>query len=171
MRQKILAVLIVIGLTAPLAWAQEDQDFYGPAQGDWEFTLSGTGSADHNFNDGTFGVNASIGYYVFEVLQINVRQDIDIAGSSTSGSTRIGVDYVFDFDRFRPFVGANIGGVYGNDNSGVDDDFIASLEGGLKYYVKPKTFVFGQLEYQWLTEESFTDDGRFVYSLGIGFNF
>jgi hypothetical protein len=83
------------------------------------------------------------------------------------------VDYHFNLDRWRPFVGANFGGFYGD---GVDDTFAAGLEVGVKYYVLPKTFILGSLEYQWLFEsaggadDSF-DDGQFIYGLGIGFNF
>jgi hypothetical protein len=52
----------------------------------------------------------------------------------------------------------------------------AGLEGGAKYYVKPKTFIFAMVEYQWLFNSGNDvannfDDGRFLYSLGIGFHF
>ena len=74
-------------------------------------------------------------------------------------------------DRWQPFVGANIGYVYGD---GVNDTGEAAPEAGVKYFVNSTTFIYGQIEYQFFFDSSDDvddafDDGQFVYSLGIGF--
>ena len=154
----------------------QDVDLYGPAAGDWELTLGGSGSNDNDFDAGGFGVNTSIGYFMTEAWEISVRQSLnysDFGDSSWNGATRAALDYHFDLDRVRPFIGVNAGGIYGD---GVTDSFAAGLEGGIKFYVREKTFIFAQGEYQWLFKDvdnadNNFDDGAFLYSLGIGFNF
>ena len=150
---------------------------YGPSEGDWELTLGGSGSNDNSFDSGAGGLNGSIGYFFSDALELSLRQDLslsDLGGSSSwSAGTRMALDYHFDLGRTRPFVGVNAGGFYGDD---VPDTFAAGLEAGIKYYVKPQTFVFLMGEYAWLFDDASDanntfDDGRFVYSLGIGFNF
>lgn len=144
-----------------------------PQAGDWELTLSGNGMSDRDLDNNAFGAAAQIGYYATDDLEVYVRQSlnwVDPEGSSSvfDGSTRVGVDYHFTIgDQWRPFVGANVGYAYGDST---DDSWIASFEGGVKYYVNASTFIFGIVEYQFLLEESFSDGG-WAYGLGIGFNF
>lgn len=159
-----------------MAQTSWDSGSFGPSPGDWEFTLGGSGSSDKNFDAGGFGANGSIGYFLTEESEVSLRSSGNFSDFGTSvfnGSTRVAYDYHFDLDRFRPFVGLNAGMVYGDN---VDETGIAGLEGGLKYYVQPKTFIFAMAEYQWLFDNSSQavdgiDDGQFLYSLGIGFNF
>lgn len=144
-----------------------------PQAGDWELALNGSGSSTNDFDSNAVGAAGQVGYYFQDQMEVYVRQSMswaDVQGSDSvwNGSTRVGLDYHFDLgDQWRPFIGANVGYAYGDL---VDDSFIASLEGGVKYYVNASTFIFGQVEYQFLVEESF-GDGSFVYGLGIGFNF
>lgn len=150
---------------------------YGPIAGDWEFLLGGSGTSDRDFDNNLVSVDASIGNYLQDWLLVGARQNVGIADSesdsSWNGSTVLFADYVFNFDRFRPFVGVTFGGLYGDD---VDDTFIAGPQAGVKYYAKDDTFVFGRVNYDFLFEsaddaDSAFDDGRFVYTIGIGFNF
>ena len=162
------------------AWADDhdvDADLYGPKAGDWEVTLGGSGSNDKDFKTGGFGANFSIGYFLNEHVELAIRQGFNYSDlnddSAWNGSTRGAIDYHFDLNRWRPFIGANFGGFYGEQ---VTDSWAAGLEAGFKFYVKPETFLFAMGEYQWLFRDSDGiddqfDDGRFVYSLGIGFNF
>jgi hypothetical protein len=155
---------------------QVENDMYGPQQGQWEVTFSGNGSSDEDFDTNVFGLSGSIGYYLTDDLLVALRQSLNISDNgddSTRGSTRVALDYHFDLDRFRPFVGANFGGVYGD---GINDTFAAGLEGGLKWYVKPEVFLFGMIEYQWLFDDADDvnntfDDGQWIYTFGVGFNF
>lgn len=181
MFRTFFAVALIGGLLAVPAMAQDDYEMdsnlYGPEAGDWELTLGGDGSFDQDISGTNFGFNGSVGYFFDEAWEVAVRQGLNYTDVSTdsnlNGSTRVALDYHFDMDRWRPFVGVNFGGAYGD---GVVDTFAAGLEGGVKYYVKPKTFLYGLLEYQWLFDNDDTideafDDGQFIYNLGIGFNF
>ena len=75
--------------------------------------------------------------------------------------------YHLDYAMWQPFIGASLGVQYG---SGVKDAFFIGPEIGAKYYVMPKTFILGQVAYQFQVDED-VDDGSTFYTLGIGFNF
>jgi hypothetical protein len=183
MRSIAYAAALVLA-SAGAALAQSSQTpiadaAFGPQQGSHEFTLSGTGSNDNDFDRGTFGVTGSYGYFMSRNLELSARQSINWtavnnADDQINASTRGAVDYHFDIaPRWRPYVGANIGAIYGE---GVNDTGTIGPEVGLKYYLNPTTFVMFQTEYQWLFEGSDDvddnfDDGRFVYTLGMGLNF
>jgi hypothetical protein len=147
-------------------------DESGAGQGAWELRLSGAGSNDNDFNNGGFSVGADIGYYLTDAWEVGVRQNFtfatsDSAGSSWTGATRVFLDYNFNaWGKIVPFVGANVGYLYGEDT---DSSWIAAPEAGIKWYVKPETFLFFQAEYQWPVQDRF-EDGVFVYSLGFGIN-
>lgn len=147
----------------------------------WELTLVGSGSSDKDFDSTGLSANGQLGYYFTDQHQVSLRQgigfqDSDAGGSSFQGSTSIGYDFHFDFgqdQRVIPFVGASLGYLYGED---VEETGTAGLEGGVKFYVNDTTFIFGQVAYEFLFEDaddaddSFSD-GRWVYSLGVGFRF
>ena len=148
-------------------------------QGDKEFTLSGSGGNDKEFRAGSVNVNASLGYFVTDGFELSIRQSLSYSDagqhqdSILNGSTRGAADYNFDLGRWRPFLGVNLGYVYGE---GVSDTWEAAPEAGLKFFVNDTTFLYGQVEYQFFfrdaggADDAF-DDGQFVYSLGIGFRF
>jgi len=167
----LIALLVIWG--APKASAQT---LFGPEAKDWELTLGGGGSNDRNFNSGSFALNASLGYYFTKAAELSVRQGVsfsDFGDSVWNGSTRLAFDYNFDLNRFRPYLGVNFGGIYGDS---VRNTFASGLEAGLKYYVLPKTFLFGSVEYEWLFRsgrhiDNRFKDGEFIYGVGIGFNF
>lgn len=171
----------VCGLAALTAHAQEQTytgDGYGPDQGQWELILSGTGTNDKDFDNGSGGVNIELGYYLTEDFEAGVRQTLGVAavedGDDTwNASTAAFVGYHFDLGAVRPFIGASLGYLYGED---VDETFVAGPEAGLKWYVKDETFIYGRVSYDFFFEDSDDaddqfDDGRFNYVLGIGFNF
>ena len=153
---------------------------YGTEARNWELTLSASGSNDNEFDNGGFSGSASLGYFTTDQLEWSLRQDVDyrnsdLTGSTTIAATRFGFDFHFQADpnqRLIPFVGANLGGIYGD---GIEEQFIAAPEVGFKFYVTPRAFLLGLAEYQFLFEDSNQvddsfDDGRFVYTLGFGFN-
>jgi hypothetical protein len=175
MTKNIIRSLLIAASVLFLALPTQAQQ-YGPVAGDWELTLGGGGSNDRDFDNGSFNLNTGVGYYFTPAMELGLRQGLnyaDFGESVWNGSTRLAFDYHFDLDRFRPFLGVNVGGVYGES---VRNTFAAGFEGGLKYYVQERTFVFGMLEYQWLfrsagrADNNF-DDGQFLYTVGIGFNF
>jgi len=152
---------------------------WGPVKGDWEFTLGGNGTSNKDFGTNTGGFNATVGYFLSDAFELALRQSINftVGGDvqdAVGGATYGALDYHFRVgQKLRPFVGVTFGGLYGDY---VNDSLAAGLECGLKYYVKPKTFIFGTFGWNWLFDDgdSLTnnfDDGSFVYTAGVGFNF
>src|SRR5438874_6340638 len=85
-------------------------------QGDWELTLGGSGSSPSRLNGFSFGVDAGLGLFIADQLEIGIRQHAaytdqiaDASGANWSGSTRVAVDFHLDFGALQPFIGANIG--------------------------------------------------------------
>ncbi len=173
------ATLATLGLAATVATPALAQEIgaAGPAQGSWELILGGTGRNNSDFDAGSFGINAELGYYLTDEFLVNLRQNVgfsDFGESSWNGATTVAVDYQFDLDAFRPFIGFGVGFLYGDDSN---DSFIFGPEAGLKYYVKDETFLYGRVAYQFIVDDvddaddqSFSD-GTFEYVIGIGFNF
>ncbi len=143
----------------------------------WELQLLGAGSNDVNFEGGGFTATAQIGYYFTDQWQVLVRQSASYtdtgADSVWSGSTRLGGAYHFNYSddqRFVPYLGVNLGYIYGD----VNDTFIAGPELGLRFFVNDTTFITGSVSYEFLFDstddaDSSFSDGQFVYGLGIGF--
>jgi hypothetical protein len=154
-------------------------DDFGPRAEEWEFTLGGSGSSNKSLDHSLGGVNFSVGYFTSSTFEIAVRQTVNYSnpagsnGTQYDGSTFLALDQHFDMGRFRPFVGLNFGGLYGESTT---DTWAAGLEGGLKYYVQPKTFLFALLDYEWTFKNSDAagdnfDSGAFLWTMGVGFNF
>src|SRR4051812_14147845 len=96
------------------------EDFPGLDRGTWELTLTGSGASNRDVNSGSFGFQASIGYFVADQLEIQGRQTLNYAdnddnggGTSVGFSSAVAIDYHFDLDRFQPFIGAGVGYSYG----------------------------------------------------------
>ena len=163
----LLLVVAAAGLLPSLALAQ-------PEAGNWELTLAGRGSNDDNWDDGSFLIGAKVGYFYTKEVEVFVRQDVDVLyedGGTWGFFTAIGADYHFDLDAWQPFVGAQIGYFYGDDDI-VDDTGAFGPEIGVKYFVNKTTFIFGELAWVWFFESGDTgdeDDSRWTYSVGIGF--
>ena len=171
--KKIFAIAVSALLLTPVVASA------APEAGQGSFTLSGTGASDKNFDGNAFGVSTEIGKYASDQLLWGVRQSVNgSAGEevkdSWNGSTRVFADYHFGTGDLRPYVGANIGAIYGQ---GVTDTGTAGIDLGLKYYVKSDTFIALGTEYQFLFDDgddkidTAYNDGAFFYTLGIGFNF
>lgn len=149
--------------------------------GPWEFTLAGSGASDKDFDATQFSADAGLGLHLGPVV-LGGRQTITYTSSALddvddffSGSTRFFGDLEIALGPFAPFIGANVGYVYGDL---VNDQFIAGPEGGVKLYVGDDrdTFIFFRVEYQFFFEDSDDaenafEDGQFVYALGVGFRF
>ena len=147
--------------------------------GEREFTLGGSGASNKEFDESFGGVNFSFGTYINPTQQWVLRQSINYAnpssgGQSWNGATRLAFDqHLTAHGRLRPFVGVNVGGVYGDR---VRDTFAAGLEGGAKLYVHPRTFIYAIVEYGWFfrharnVDDTFSS-GQFNWGLGVGFNF
>ncbi|MAL98461.1 hypothetical protein [Hydrocarboniclastica marina] len=148
-----------------------------PSTGDKLFTLAGSGSSDKDLDNNQFNVSFDVGQYMTDQTAVGIRQSAGAADlgddSSWTGATRVFADYHFGRADMQPFLGANIGGIYGD---GVDETFFAGPEFGLKYYMKRETYLSVQAEYQVFFDnsndvENNYDNGAFVYSAGLGINF
>lgn len=174
----ILAAAAAVVALPGLAMAQDMDRAYGPEVGEWEATLSGSGTSSNDFDTNAIGVTGSIGKYVYPNVLVGLRQSFSWADPAngenvTQGSTRVFADYVFDLGQWRPYVGVSFGGIYGEN---VADSFAAGPELGVKYYADENTFVYAQTEYQFTFQDADEandafDDGSFAHAIGIGFNF
>lgn len=147
--------------------------------GEREFTIGGAGASNKEFDDSLGSVSFAYGWYTSETQEWVLRQSISYAnpnngGQAWNGSTRIAFDqHLTARGALRPFVGVNVGGVYGDR---VRETFAAGLEAGAKFYVQPRTFIYAIAEYGWFfrrarsVDNSFSD-GQFIYGVGVGFNF
>lgn len=172
--------LCLLGALPMTAAAQSSR--VGPDEGDREFSISGTGSSDKEFDSTSFGMSGDLGWYINDKMVAGIRQSVNYAsieGASIdddfwNGATRGYINHQFLSNSARPFIGASLGGVYGD---GVKDSGFAGLETGLKYYVLSKTYFLGRIEYQFLFDDSddvddaFQDDGAWAYTIGLGYNF
>ena len=169
--KKVMLMLIVASIlcVAPTAMAFK--------RGDVELTLGGSGSSDESLDGTVINIEAGLGCFVTKNLEGIWRQGIsyaDMPGSDNwNGATRLAFDYNIHMGRWYPYLGGNIGFLYGDT---VKEQFIAGPEGGVKCFVNDTTFIIGGLEYQFLfkdakeADDNF-DNGRFVYIIAIGFKF
>jgi hypothetical protein len=171
-----LAFVTLLSLAAAGGTAAA-QERFGYRAGDWQFTLSGTGSNDRDFDSGAFGASLGLSHFLTDGLEIGLRQDGFVADTgsddSWNGTTRIGLWYNFDLGRLKPFVGATIGYTYGEATR---DSGVIGPEVGLKYFVNQTTFIFGQTAYQYFidSDDDISDrfkDGSWNHAFGIGFRF
>lgn len=154
------------------------QAFAAQQAGDKAFTISGTGASDKEFDTTSFGTTAELGWYLSDPLELGARQTVNVltlkhADDSWNGSTIGFLDFNFGAGTLVPFLGVNGGAIYGDH---VQDQGTAGLEGGLKVYVKDKTFINFNVQYDWLFKNNHDidnrfNDGAFAYSVGVGFNF
>ena len=168
MLRKLMVVAALALLPALAAQAQFQA-------GDYELTLGANAAHGPDLNGVAFSGNGSLGYLLTNQLELGLRQTIGYSdvtgaggGSAWNASTRFALDYHFDMGRWQPYIGANIGYVYGD---GVQDTFEAAPEAGIKFFVNTTTFVYGMAEYQIFFNHdkgAAFDKGSFVYSLGFG---
>lgn len=170
--KKTLVLAVSALLAAPLvAFAA------GPVAGDKSFTVSGSGTSDKDFNDTAYGVSGELGYFLTDGWQAGIRQSVNGLASDDNdnewaGSTRGFISYNFLDGNYRPYLGVNMGGIYGES---VSNTGTAGLEAGLKLYVLEKTYINFGIEYSFLFEDSndfnnSVDDGLYLYNIGVGFN-
>lgn len=172
-----IGIALSVVMAGVAAYAQQDDpDFQ---KGDRTFSLGGSGSSDNDFDSNNGTVDLELGYFVADSLAVALRQGAGFANVNNgrddwTGSTRLGLDWFFgDLDRVNPYVGANIGYIYGD---GVKEQFIAGPDAGIRFFLNDTTYVSLGVEYQILFEDSDEagetyDDGRIVYGLSMGLKF
>lgn len=139
--------------------------------GDWDLQIAGSGTAvsGGSVDTGNFNFQGQLGYLVTKEIEVGLRQSIIWAdgGSAMAGSTGAFADYIFDLDRWQPYVGVGLGYQYG-DNT--EDSWIATPEAGVKYFVNATTYIDGSVGYSWDLNNGL-DQGGYVFRLGLGFTF
>lgn len=148
-------------------------------RGPLEFTLGGVGVSNDSVNAGSGQAAGSVGYYLSDTVEVLLRQNASFydAGKGESeswtGASRLAIDLHLPLGNVVPYVGANLGWVYGN---GIHDSFLGGPEAGVKFYVKDDVFVLVGAEYQFFFESSDSlddafDNGQIVYGLSFGVRF
>ena len=161
---------------APHTPAAEDRD---RAHQPWEFTLAGSGTNDEHFNAGSAGVNGSIAYYFNEIVEVGVRQNVSYADAGVGAGdiwnfgSFAAVDFNIPLGEFVPFVGGNIGYIYGDS---VKDSWAAGPEAGLKIYFKSDVFILLGAQWEFLFDSNNNlnnafNDGTIYYNIGLGARF
>ncbi len=182
--KKIMMIAVLVMLWFPLVASaqQQTRSDFRPAVGDREFSISGAGSGDRSFDSGNFSVVGELGWYWMDNVVVGIRQsinyasieDANFANDFWNGSTRGYINWQFGLERTRPFLGGSLGYIYGD---GIRNSGFAGLEGGVKHYVLPQTYLLGRVEYQWFFNRSdrvadaFRRNAIWVYTVGLGFNF
>lgn len=177
----LVPVIFSVSVLSGSAFAQTETNEWGPAptEGDWEITVSGSGVNDRDFDRGNFNLAGELGHYMSDTLLLGLRQDVSWAGGTDvsdiwTGATRGVIAWHFPMERFRPFIGANLGYKYGSRD--FNDTWTAGPEIGVKWYAEGRAFIFGRMGYDWEFDdfweiEDETRRGSFVYSVGVGYNF
>jgi hypothetical protein len=166
MLRKLYLVVPVLALLALPAISRAQFE-----AGNVDLQISGSGGASSggSFDTGNASVNFQLGYLMTKELEAGVRQGLTWAdgGSAWDGNTFAFIDYHFDMDRWQPYVGANVGYIYGDD---VNDYWAAGPEVGVKYFLNATTYVDVRATYEWNLNEGI-DKGSYIFGLGLGVKF
>src|SRR5699024_6439682 len=155
--KRYLLIGALVACSPALAFAQSgDNTVYGPSTGDREFTISGSGSSGTDLDQGAFGLDAELGWYLTDHIEAGIQQSaswsgVDGGDDFWSAATGGFANYQFGSGRLRPLVGASLGYAYGNN---VNESFYAGVGAGLKYYVLPSTFIQGGAEWQFYFDDA-----------------
>ncbi len=144
--------------------------------GDYEFTISGFGSAPKSLDGGTIGVSGQLGYFLTKEFELGVRQNVSYFnndedtpnsdGNAWGGRTTGIAAFHFDLGALQPY----IAGVAGYDYpEGVSGSPVIGPEAGVKYFVNGTTFVFGSVTYYYVTENH--SNSFFEANIGVGLRF
>jgi hypothetical protein len=145
---------------------------------DMTLTLSGSGSSSDDLDTNVGSFDVGLEYFIADALSASLRQGVSFSDDETrdsdvDASTRFALDLYLGERAIVPFIGANIGYLYGDS---VKDTFIAGPEVGFRLFITEDAFINFLVEYQFLFDDADEvdenyDDGRFVYSLGFGVRF
>jgi len=147
----------------------------------WEFTVAGGGTNDEDFNVGNGQLNVGVGYYFNESLELVARQSATYSDDEGQGDdvwdfqSRVALDFNFPIGTIVPYVGGNVGYLYGNTNA-TNDTLAAGPEAGIKIYLQSAAFLQIGAEYEFFfeTHESLSDafeTGQMFYNVGLGLRF
>lgn len=144
--------------------------------GPWEFAVGGTGISNSDFDAGGAQAAGSLGYYFNDVVELSVRQNVAYGDAGPTSpeiwnfASRAALDLHIPLGKFVPYVGANLGYVYGDT---IHDSMMGGPEAGAKIYLQDDAFLQIGAEYEFFFDkgdslETAFDDGQFLYLLGMG---
>ncbi|MEE9403844.1 MAG: hypothetical protein V3V20_03035 [Algisphaera sp.] len=166
-----------VDLAVPGTSADADLGYFGPDPGLWEWTLSGAGESDTAFEESGANFTAEANHYLTQSLSVGVRQSVGIVeranNASWNAATSVFGQWHLGKGQLRPFIGLEAGYLYGD---GVTETFFGGPEMGTRFYLRDNTFLYGRGSYSFLVTSSDDadarfDEGRLVYSFGVGFSF
>jgi hypothetical protein len=170
---KRYATGLVLGALFVPAMAYADNT----TNGGFEITVAGVGNSTKDVEQGQFNLEGSLGVLIGPNFELGIRQsvsylDTDAGGQQWNGASRGFLDLQLNIGRFAPFIGGNVGYIYGD---GVSDTWAGGPEAGAKFYLGQSgdVFLFGRVEYQFFFDKGdkindVFDDGQFLYTLGVG---
>lgn len=149
----------------------------------WEVTLAGGGTNDEDFDIGNGSLDASVGYYFNEVVELVARQSVFFSDDEGvladdedvwAFQSRIALDLHLPLGRFVPYVGASVGYLYGDIPT--DETGSAGPEAGVKIYLQRAAFLQIGAEWQFFFDEQDTindafEEGQLFYNVGFGLRF
>lgn len=167
----------------PLARAQttvltDDVASFGQPRRNVEIPISETTSSTSRFPSAPGELEAVYGFVSGVALDLLARQPIAPDPVSTSEAklgliARLTLDQELSTGAFRPFVGVNVGRLYGE---AAREDWAAGVAAGARYFLQPRTFVRASAEYGWMFshargfDERFAE-GQWTWSMGLGITF
>src|SRR3569832_849979 len=77
--KKHLMMLALVSAPLSVFAADMNNGGFGPAKGDREFTLSGAGTSNKDFDRGSLGLAASFGWYLTDIMEVSIRQGVNYA--------------------------------------------------------------------------------------------
>lgn len=145
----------------------------------WEVTVGGAGSSNKEFDAGGGQGSFSVGYFVNDIVELSARQNLAYAdgtpdgGGAWNGASRAALDLHIPLGNVLPYVGANVGYVYGDS---IHDSIVAGPEAGVKIFLKDEAFVQFAAEWEFFLDKDETigaafDDGQLLYALSMGLRF
>jgi hypothetical protein len=148
----------------PLKWAFGLGGFYG-------YNLKET-DEDDDLTSHLVGGEARIAYYVTPNIPVSVEQAVFNTIDTSSddgwgGRSVVGIDFQGNFGGWRPYIGANVGGVYGK---GVQDSFVAGPEIGFEVDFSRRWFMYAKAAYDVVFRNDI-EDGIIIGGLGAGYRF
>lgn len=152
------------------------QEYWGAPHNDWTITVQESSALAAG--QGAPSLEPSVGDLLKGRLAGMVDHGVAFGeardgGGRSDGWIRGSLDYHFDLDRWRPFVGGSLGRHEPYDDKAT---WRAGPESGLKYYLTPSAFVMTLIEYDITFDDAARvdealNDGRFIYSLGFGLRY
>jgi len=171
--KRLIAVLAVLALAVTGQAANIDA-------GTYELELGG--GIDFDGPSGTqFDLNAGMGYFVADYIEVGVR--IALSDNDDVGSYGLGVFGEYNFDlgtQLVPFVGADVSwfnvDVEGEFVDESEDAGVLGVYGGVKYFLTEDVALYAQAEAELASEDIYLEDDdventNFLITWGIRYHF